>query len=91
VAGSFDADVNGVNAANPSFVTPAFLGRPVASTNWRVVVFSGSPDGILPDMDLQQLTDIELRLNTTHASRPSDTLPRPTDCVRSDFKDGPHE
>ncbi len=86
VSGSFDADVNGVHGPNaPGFFTPAFLSRPVASTTWKVVVYGGSPDGILPDMDLQQLTDIELRLNTTHASRDSNAPPRLTDCVRSDF------
>jgi hypothetical protein len=49
------------------------------------VISAGSPDGILPDLDLQQLTDIELQISTTYGTRASNTLPQPSQCVRVDY------
>lgn len=86
VSGIFRGDVNGAHGNSmPGYSTPAFLGRPLASNGWHVVVNAGSPDGILPDMDLQQLTDIELKVSTTYATRSSNTEPTPSQCVRADF------
>ncbi|MEZ4672816.1 MAG: hypothetical protein R2932_01055 [Caldilineaceae bacterium] len=45
----------------PGYSTPAFLGRPLASNGWQVVINGGSPNGILPDLDLQQLTDLRAK------------------------------
>ncbi len=75
-----------VNDGPDGFSTPGFLGRPVASVEWRVVIFLDSPDNILPDMDIQQLKDIELRFSTTFASRDG-TQPPPMlqECIRADF------
>ncbi|HMN26741.1 MAG TPA: hypothetical protein PKE45_01205, partial [Caldilineaceae bacterium] len=81
VTGIFNADINNTHANS----TPAFLGRPLASNGWQVVVYAGSPDGILPDLNLQQLTDIELKISTTYATRPTNTPPAPSACVRIDF------
>ncbi len=80
----FKASVNGVNGER----TAAFLGRPVSATNWQVQLFAGAPETGLPDMDLQQLKDIELILSTTRASR-QPGLPQFSDCVRADFKQEP--
>jgi len=86
VTGVFNGDINGTKGnSSPGFSTPAFLGRPLASNGWQVVVNAGSPNGILPDMDLQQLTDIELKISTTYASRSVDSQPQPSQCVRVDF------
>ena len=86
VAGSFNGDVNGAHGNTAAgYSTNAFLGRPLASDGWTVTVFAGSPDGVLPDMDLQQLSDIELKISTVHATRPSNTPPQGTACVRTDF------
>ena len=86
VTGAFSGDINGLhgNAAS-GYSTPAFLGRPLASDGWQVVINAGSPNGILPDLDLQQLTDIELKISTTYGTRASNTLPQPSQCVRVDF------
>jgi hypothetical protein len=86
VAGLFSADINGQHGnSTPGYSTPAFLGRPVASSGWQVVVYAGSPDGSLPDLNLQQLTDIELKISTTYATRTSNARPQPSQCVRVDF------
>lgn len=86
VVGAFNGDINGTHAATtPGYSTPAFLGRPLAAENWQVVINAGSPDGILPDLDLQKLTDIELEISTTYATRPSNSQPDPASCVRIDF------
>ena len=50
----------------------------------EVDVYAGSPDGILPDMDLEQLTDIELIFSTTYASREPGE-PEPSECTRIDW------
>ncbi|MFQ5593146.1 MAG: hypothetical protein ACE5HA_03255 [Anaerolineae bacterium] len=76
----FKASINGANGERSA----AFLGRPVSATDWQVQIFAGAPETGLPDLNLQQLTDIELHFSTTRASRtPGD--PRPEDCVRADF------
>ena len=86
VTGVFNGDINGVhNNTTPGYSTPAFLGRPLASNGWQVVINGGSPNGILPDLDLQQLTDIELKVSTTYASRSANTLPTPAQCIRADY------
>ncbi|MFZ4662408.1 MAG: hypothetical protein ACOYNY_35695 [Caldilineaceae bacterium] len=86
VVGAFNGDINGGHAATtPGYSTPAFLGRPLAAESWQVVINAGSPDGILPDLNLQQLTDIELEISTTYATRSSNSQPDPASCVRIDF------
>jgi hypothetical protein len=86
VSGAFQADINGARGnGTPGYSTPAFLGRPLASNGWQVVVNAASPDGILPDLNSQKLTDIEIKISTTYATRPSNTLPSPSQCVRADF------
>ncbi len=86
VAGSFSGDINGKHGNNtPSYSTPAFLGRPLAANEWQVVLNAGSPDGILTDLDLQKLTDIELKISTTYGTRASNVQPQPSQCVRVDF------
>ena len=76
----FDAEVNGANGTR----TAAFLGRPVSSTDWSVIVFAGAPEIGLPDMDLQQLEDIELIFDSTRASR-NPGVPDPAECIRIDY------
>jgi hypothetical protein len=86
VAGAFNGDINGQHGnATPGYSTPAFLGRPLAANEWQVVISAGSPDGILPDLDLQKLTNIELKISTTYGTRASNTPPQPSQCVRVDF------
>jgi hypothetical protein len=86
VAGAFNGDINGQHGnTTPGFSTPAFLGRPLAANEWQVVISTGSPNGILSDMDLQKLTDVELKISTTYGTRASNTLPQPSQCVRVDF------
>jgi hypothetical protein len=86
VAGAFNGDINGKHGnTTTGYSTPAFLGRPLAANTWRVVISAGSPDGILPDLNLQQLTDVEFKISTTYGTRASNTLPQPSQCVRVDF------
>ena len=86
VAGAFNGDINGQHGnTTPGYSTPAFLGRPLAANEWQVVISAGSPNGILPDLDLQKLTDIELKISTTYGTRASNTQPQPSQCVRVDF------
>jgi len=86
VSGAFNGDINGTHATGtPGYNTPAFLGRPLGAERWQVVINAGSPDGILPDLNLQLLTDIELEISTTYATRSSNTRPDPASCVRIDF------
>jgi len=86
VSGAFSGDINGAHGNGVAgFSTGAFLGRPLASNGWQVVIYAASPDGILPDLDLQQLNDIELKISTTYATRPNNTQPQPAQCVRIDF------
>jgi len=82
---SFWANVNGVNQYSTGFRTSAFLGRAASSTNWQVMVFSGYITGTT-DMDLKQLTDIELNFSTTTAHRdPAQGEPPPSQCTRIDW------
>ena len=86
VAGAFNGDINGKHGSTtPGYSTPAFLGRPLAANEWQVVISAGSPDGILADLDLQQLSDVELKISTTYGTRASNTRPQPSQCVRIDF------
>ena len=88
-----NANVNDQHAyAEEGFRTPAFMGRPASATEWRVLVFTGSPtrtrdtEGALwqtPDMQLWQLTDIELNMSVTYASR-TPGEPTPAQCTRID-------
>jgi hypothetical protein len=80
VSAVFRAGVNGANGER----TSGFRGRSVSATAWQVQVFAGRPQIDLPDMDLQQLTDVELTFSTTYATR-SPSNPDPRDCVRIDF------
>ena len=85
VLGTFQGDVNGRHGnATPGYSTPAFLGRPLASNGWQVEIKAGAPDNRLPDMDLLQLNDVELKISTVYASRVP-TPPTQSDCLRSDF------
>ncbi|MFN8471150.1 MAG: hypothetical protein U0822_02925 [Anaerolineae bacterium] len=81
VGSDFRASING--SANGR-TTTAFLGRPVAATSWKVEIRSGAPESGLPDMDLTQLTDVQLQFSTTRAFRQAG-VPQPSDCVRADF------
>jgi hypothetical protein len=82
---TFNANVNQAHAYTENdFRTSAFLGRGASATDWQVLIFAGAPAQGLSDMDLQQLTDIELNLSITHASRTPGT-PGPTDCTRIDW------
>jgi hypothetical protein len=86
VAGAFNGDINGQHGnTTPGYSTPAFLGRPLAANEWQVVISAGSPNGLLSDLDLQKLTDVELKISTTYGTRASNTLPQPSQCVRVDF------
>jgi len=86
VSGAFNGDINGSHGnTTPGYSTPAFLGRPLAGNGWQVVVYAASPDGILPDLNLQQLTDVEFKVSTTYATRAANTQPAPSQCVRADF------
>ncbi|MCX6047967.1 MAG: hypothetical protein NT075_22940 [Chloroflexi bacterium] len=86
VTGVFNGDINAAHGNSiPGYSTPAFLGRPLASNGWQVVVNAGSPNGILPDLNLQQLNDIELKISTTYASRSANIQPPASQCVRADY------
>ncbi len=80
VLGVLKAEVNGANGTN----TPQFLRRPMAA-NWQVTITKNSPDNIIPDLVLSDVTDIVLKFSATRATRGNNTLPQPTDCVRTDF------
>jgi len=82
---SFRANVNGVHPYTENgFRTSTFLGRAVSTTDWQVRVFAGAPEAGMTDMNLQQLTDIELNFSTTYASRTPGT-PQPSECTRIDW------
>ncbi|MCO6449628.1 MAG: hypothetical protein J5I90_02455 [Caldilineales bacterium] len=81
----FKGNVNAVHDwTENGYRTPAFLGRPVSATGWQVMLFAGAPQAGMKDMDLQQLTDIELNFSTTYASRTPGS-PQPSDCTRIDY------
>jgi len=82
---TFRSNVNGSHEyTENNYRTSTFLGRSVSSTDWKLQVFSAPPEIGLVAMDLQSLTDIELRFSTTRASR-EPGKPRPTDCARIDW------
>jgi hypothetical protein len=81
----WNANVNEAHAYTENgFRTPTFMGRAASSTGWEVIVYSGAPVAGMPDMDLQQLTDIELIFSTTYASREPGE-PQPSECTRIDW------
>lgn len=84
--GTFSGNVNGANPyTTNNFRTPAFAGRAISATSWEIIVRAGSPDNILPEMDLQQLTDLELILSATYSSRTGTGTPEPSECARLDW------
>jgi len=81
----FKGNINGGHAwTENGFRTSAFLGRPVSATDWQVIVFAGAPMSGMIDMDLQQLTDIELNFSTPQASL-IPGQPLPAECTRIDY------
>lgn len=90
VTATFNANVNEIHDFTENgYRSPAFDGQAVSATNWEIIVFAGSPQASLglADMDLQQLTDIELNLSVVYGSR-SDSYsgpPIPADCARVDY------
>lgn len=81
----FNANINQAHAVTEAgFATSAFLGRPVSATDWQVLVYAGAPAAGLPDLDLQQLTDVELNFSTTYASR-QPASPQAAECTRIDY------
>lgn len=82
---NFSANINDHAALTaPNMSTSGFEGRPVSATNWKVTLRAGSPELGQIDMDLQQLTDLELIFSITKASRTSGA-PDPVDCARADW------
>ena len=80
-----NANVNGAHAYTENgFRTEAFLGRAASGTDWELLIFAGAPAAGLSDMDLQKLTDLELKFSTTYPSRTPGT-PQPSDCTRIDW------
>ena len=82
---SFNANVNEETPyTNSGMRTEVFQGRASSTTEWQVFIFAGAPAVGLSDMDLQQLTDVELNLSIIYASRtPGD--PQLSDCTRIDW------
>jgi hypothetical protein len=82
---TLNANINEAHAYTENgFRTSDFYGRSVSATNWEVVIFSGAPELGLSDMDLQQLTDIELNFSMTYASR-TPGEPQLSECTRIDW------
>lgn len=90
VTAVFNANVNDSHAYTENgYRTPGFDGQAISATDWEIIVFAGTPQTSLglPDMDLQQLTDIQLKLSVVYASR-SDSYQGPPpapDCARVDY------
>jgi hypothetical protein len=82
---SFNANVNEeIPYTNGGMRTEVFQGRAASTTEWQVLIFAGAPAVGMSDMNLQQLTDIELNLSIIYASRtPGD--PQLSDCTRIDW------
>lgn len=79
------ANVNGVHDYGENgFRASEFLGRAVSATEWELLLFAGAPETGMSDMDLQQLTDIQLLFSTTYASRAPEP-PVPSECTRIDW------
>ena len=90
VSAVLNANVNDSHAYTENgYRTSAFVGQAVSATEWEITVFAGTPQTSLglPDMDLQQLTDIELNLSITYASRTdfNNDPVTPADCARIDY------
>jgi hypothetical protein len=85
VTAVFRANINGANPwISNGFRTASFQGRPVSATNWQVLIKAGAPENGMVDMDLQQLTDIELNFSTTYGNRTPGT-PALSECTRIDY------
>ena len=82
---SFNANVNEeIPYTNGGMRTEVFQGRAASTTEWQVLIFAGAPAVGMSDMNLQQLTDVELNLSIIYASRtPGD--PQLSDCTRIDW------
>ena len=82
---SFRANVNEeIPYINSGMRTEGFQGRAASTTDWQMLIFAGAPAVGMSDMDLQQLTDIELNLSIIYASRtPGD--PQLSECTRIDW------
>jgi hypothetical protein len=82
---SFNANVNEeIPYTNHGMRTGGFQGRAASTTDWQVLIFAGAPAVGMSDMNLQQLTDIELNLSIIYASRtPGD--PQLSECTRIDW------
>jgi hypothetical protein len=75
----FLASINGQNGTR----TTKFLGRAVSATDWQVKILSRVPGQ--DDLDLGQLEDIELLIDTTYASRSPGPPTTPDECIRIDY------
>ncbi len=82
---SLNANVNEETPyTNSGMRTEGFQGRAASTTDWQVLIFAGAPAVGMSDMNLQQLTDVELNLSIIYASRtPGD--PQLSDCTRIDW------
>jgi predicted outer membrane repeat protein len=82
---SFRANVNRETPyTNNGMRTEAFQGRALASTDWTVEIFLGPPAPGMKNMDLSELTDIELNFSIIYASR-TPGEPAPSACTRIDW------
>lgn len=82
----FNANVNNEHPyTENNYRTPRFEGRAISATDWEIVVFAGAPETTgLPDMDLQQLNDIELNLSAVYSGR-QPGQPELSECTRIDY------
>ena len=90
VTAIFNANVNDSHAYSENgYRTPGFEGQAISATDWEIIIFAGTPQSSLglPDMDLQRLTDIQLNLSVTYASRSNDYEgpPPASACARIDY------
>lgn len=88
VTAAFTANVNDSHAySENNYRTSAFSGRAISATDWEIIIFAGTPQESLglPDMDFQQLTDIQLNFSATYASRDGNSQPAAADCARIDY------
>jgi hypothetical protein len=84
VTAVFKANVNAANPWSDNYRSASFQGRPVSATNWQVLIKAGAPEAGMTDMDLQQLTDIELNFSTVYANR-TPGVPALSECTRIDY------
>ena len=82
---SFNANVNEETPyTNSGMRTEGFQGRAASTTDWQVLIFAGAPAVGMSDINLTQLTDIELNLSIIYASRTPGT-PQLSECTRIDW------